>query len=136
MNYDIKSYVHGVPKGQKLWGAGDADSLYLKNFYRQFSSPALMLVEVKKFDKDVYTYYTYCRSGNITANDGRAGSYFAITLRINHYYQDIKNIYNLLDAAYNKFIVGTILKVSSGLWLIYLWCSMVVEIIGGYLFHH
>ena len=56
------------------------------------------------------SYYTYFVGQNVLAKDGRPGSYFAITLRINRYYADVKNIYNLLDAAYNKFILNKIIK--------------------------
>lgn len=115
MNYEIKLYAHGVPKGQSTWGIESSDSNYIDIFYgRKSNVHAQMFVEVRQFGSYPYSYYTYLRAGNVCDKEGRAGSYFALTLRINYYYADVRNIYNLLDAAFNKFIVGSILTVNSG----------------------
>lgn len=113
MNYDIKLYVHGVPKGQSTWGVGSSEGNYIETFYgRKSNVSAQMFVEVRQLGSIPYCYYTYLRTGNVCDNSGRAGSYVALTLRINYYYADIKNIYNLLDAAFNKFIVSSIVYVN------------------------
>lgn len=115
MNYDIKLYVHGVPNGQGTWGVENFDTNYIETFYgRKSNVPVQMFVEVRRFASSTYCYYTYFRIGNVYDNTGRAGSYFALTIRINYYYADIQNIYNLLDAAYNKFIIGSIVDVNEG----------------------
>lgn len=114
MNYDIKLYAHGVPKGQCSWGVSDYDSNYIDSFYgRKSSVPTQMLVEVKKFGTNINCYYTYYRTGTCDCT-GRSGGYFALTLRINYYYADVQNIYNLLDVAFKKFIVGSIVDLSEG----------------------
>lgn len=114
MNYEIKLYAHGVPKGQGLWCVENLDSNYIDSFYgRKSNVPAHMLVEVRQFASSSNCYYTYF-VGNTCDKDGRAGGYFALTLRINYYYADIRNIYNLLDAAFNKFIVGSIVTITNG----------------------
>lgn len=113
MKYDIKLYAHGVPKGQGTWGVVDFDTNYIETFYgRKSNVPVQMFVEVRRAASSTYCYYTYFRIGNVYDNTGRAGSYLALTLRINYYYADIQNIYNLLDAAYNKFVVGSIVGVN------------------------
>lgn len=111
-NYDIKLYVHGVPYGQDIWGElRDDDRRYLETFYgRQANAHAQMLLEVMRLGDETNSYYTYFQNSNIKGNNGRPGSYFALTIRINYYYADIKNIYNLLEEAFNKYIVGTILE--------------------------
>lgn len=114
MNYEIKLYAHGVPKGQGLWCVENLDSNYIDSFYgRKSNVPAHMLVEVRQFASTSNCYYTYF-VGNTCDKDGRTGGYFALTLRINYYYADIRNIYNLLDAAFNKFIVGPIVTITNG----------------------
>lgn len=114
MNYEIKLYAHGVPKGQGLWCVENLDSNYIDSFYgRKSNVPAHMLVEVRQFASSSNCYYTYF-VGNTCDKDGRTGGYFALTLRINYYYADIRNIYNLLDAAFNKFIVGSIVTITNG----------------------
>ncbi len=111
MNYDIKLYVHGVPYGQKTWGVPNFDETYIDSFYgRKSDAPVQMLVENRQIDSHKYSYYTYYRVENIYDASNRSGSYFALTLRLNYYYADVQNIYNVLDAAFNKFIVGTVLK--------------------------
>jgi len=113
MNYDIKLYAHGVPKGQSAWGVGTLENNYIDSFYgRKSNVPVQMLAEVKQFGSSTNCYYTYLRTENVCDSDGRSGSYVALTLCINYYYADIRNIYNLLDAAYNKFIIGSVVGVS------------------------
>lgn len=115
MNYDIRLYVHGVPDGQKMWGIGNIDANYIKAFYgRQSDVPVLMFVEVRQYGSMSYCYYTYMCADKVYDHVGRPGSYFALTLRINYFYADVQNIYNLLDAGYNKFIVGNVVQVNGG----------------------
>ena len=104
-------YVHGVPKGQDKWNVEESDRNYIESFYgiRKPSVSTLMYVEVKKSGQITYCYYTYFHD-KVRDCNGRPGGYIALTLRINHYYTDVQNIYNLLDAAYNKFIVGRIVR--------------------------
>lgn len=110
-NYDIKLFAHGVPKGQSIWGNPKAESLYIESFYgRQSSVSTQMLIEVMRMGNETSCYYTYLKTGNLQDMDGRPGGYFALTLKVNYYYADIHNIYNLLETAFNKYILGTILS--------------------------
>lgn len=116
-NYNIKLFVHGVPNGQSVWGNPNpnAESHYIESFYgRQSSVSTQMLIEVIRMGNDTNCYYTYLKTDNLQEKGGRTGGYFALTLRINYYYTDVQNIYNLLEAAFNKYILGTILNSTDG----------------------
>ena len=112
MDYKIKLYAHGVPSdGQQVWGSEKTES-YIGNFYGRKSSVLTQLIaEVIPLNGSNYCYYTYFRCIDIIGRDGRAGSsYFALTLCFSHLYTDLVNLYNVLDASFNKFIVGSVLK--------------------------
>ncbi len=117
MNPGIKLYVHGTPDGQRLWGvaATDPDGSYIQSFYYNSKTDVsvLLRVEVKQFDSNAKCYYTYVRGGEICDHGGRGGSYFALTVRMDLYYADIRNMYNILDAAYEKYISGHILAATA-----------------------
>lgn len=107
MGLNIKLLVHGVPYGQKNWGAEEEDSRYLSSFYGpKWTIPEVMKVEIMTFGKDVYCFYTFLKGINVCDFNGRSGSYVALTLKVNAYYADILNIYNILKAAYEKMCVG------------------------------
>jgi hypothetical protein len=110
MDLKLNLFVHGVPKGQKIWGPQEEDRNFIESFYSQKSDLSSQLkIDVMKMGKDLYCYFTYLRGGNILDIDNRPGSYFAITIRINAYYNDLLNMYNILDASFQKFILGKIL---------------------------
>ena len=112
MDYKIKLYAHGVPSdGQQVWGSEKTES-YIGNFYGRKSSVLTQLIaEVIPLNGSNCCYYTYFRGIDIIGRDGRAGSsYFALTLCFSHLYTDLVNLYNVLDASFNKFIVGSVLK--------------------------
>lgn len=107
MGLNIKLLVHGVPYGQKKWGAEEEDSRYLSSFYGpKWTIPEVMKVEIMTFGKEVYCYYTFLKGINVCDFNGRPGSYIALTLKVNAYYADTLNIYNILKAAYEKMFVG------------------------------
>jgi len=113
--YQIKLYAHGVPNGQDIWGNPGAEAKYLEAFYgRQSKVSSQMFVDVMQFGGDSSSYYTFFRYGNFMDKGGRPGGYFALTLKINYFYTDIQNIYNLLEAAYNKYMVGTVVEQIKG----------------------
>jgi hypothetical protein len=110
MALKLNLFVHGVPKGQKIWGPQEEDRIFLESFYSKKSNlDAQLQVDVMKIGKEVYCYYTYLRGGNMLDVDNRQGSYFALTIRINAYYNDLFNMYSILEASYQKFILGKIL---------------------------
>jgi len=110
MDLKLNLFVHGVPKGQKIWGPQDEDRNFIESFYSQKSNLSAQLkIDVMKMGKSLYCYFTYLRGGNILDIDNRPGSYFALTIRINACYIDLSNIYNVLHTSYEKFILGKIL---------------------------
>lgn len=119
MNQDkIKLYVHGVPKGQDTWGLRDVNSIeaqYIRTFYSPGANDnEQMYVDIQQYDGRTSSYYTYKR-GKTIDNDNRPGGYCAVTIRVDdYYYADIQNMFNLLKAAFEKYIVGSLLKQKSG----------------------
>ena len=107
MGLNIKLFVHGVPMGQKIWGPQGDDNRYLASFYGpKWEVPEVMIVEAMSFGNTNYCYYSFVKGQNVYDSQGRAGSYFALTLRINAFYSDIQNVYNILKATYGKMCVG------------------------------
>lgn len=107
MGLNISLFVHGVPMGQKMWGPKGDDQRYLSSFYGpKWESPEVMKVEVMTFGGVTNCYYSFVKGQNVCDSQGRAGSYFALTLRINAFYVDVQNMYNILKAAYEKMCVG------------------------------
>ena len=92
MSIEFKLFVHGVPKGQKIWGPNEQDRDYIGLSYGKYRDKPNHVLSVEINGSN--SYYTYFVGQNVLAKDGRPGSYFAITLRINRYYADVKNIYN------------------------------------------
>ncbi len=93
MGLNIKLLVHGVPYGQKKWGADEEDSRYLSSFYGPKSEiPEVMKVEIMVSGKEVCCYYTFLKGINVCDFNGRSGSYVALTFKVNAYYADILNI--------------------------------------------
>lgn len=69
------------------------------------------IVELRKgVDNKWYTYYNYCRYSNVTDIDGRSGAYLGITLRLDAYYANLRAVYTILDAVFNKGAVGLLVK--------------------------
>lgn len=116
MEYNIKLFVHGVPNGQDIWGTPGADAKYIEAFYGRKSTVASQLIlEIMQLGSETNAYYTYYyNNSKLQEKDGRTGGYFALTLRINYYYADIQNIYNLIEAAFNKYIIDTVLEPTIG----------------------
>lgn len=107
MGLNISLFVHGVPMGQKIWGPKGDDQRYLSSFYGpKWESPEVMKVEVMTFGGLTNCYYSFVKGQNVCDSQGRAGSYLALTLRINAFYVDVQNMYNILKAAYEKMCVG------------------------------
>lgn len=74
------------------------------------------IVEIRKnTDNKWYTYYNYCRYGNVCDIDGRNGAYIGISLRLDAYYTNLRAVFTILDAIFCKAAVGLLVqKVPSG----------------------
>lgn len=107
MGLNINLFVHGVPMGQKIWGPKGDDERYLSSFYGpKWDAPEVMKIDVMTFGGITQCYYSFVKGQNVCDSQGRAGSYFALTLRINAFYADVQNMYNILKAVYDKMCVG------------------------------
>lgn len=101
--------IHGVPKGNDIWGDDEGRS-YVQNFYngQTSSEQSKLFVEVLK-QKNV-SFYTYLRERNVISSEGRAGSYFGMTVGFqNEFCKDVENLYRLFDLVYEKMIKQEIL---------------------------
>lgn len=115
MALNINLIVHGIPMGQKIWGKLGDDKQYIQSFYGpKWDAPEVMKVDTITFGGTTYCYYSFVVGQNVCDQQGRAGGYFALTLRINAYYADIQNVYNILKVAYDKMCVGNCIQVSNG----------------------
>lgn len=113
---EVELFIHGVPSGEGFWGR-EEDRNYFGTFYDHSSDEVKFLIQTRAFRGKLYCYYNYlvyktfgAPTPNIVANDGRDGSYFGITLRLDAYCKDILNMYRILDTIYNLYVVGNLLK--------------------------
>ena len=56
-------YIHGVPKGQEIWGS-EQDRNYIKSFYSATCNEKVRFV-VEIIPAKKKTYYTYIREKNV-----------------------------------------------------------------------
>ena len=113
MALELNLFVHGVPNGQNVWGSTEKGKNYVGGYYQPLKDDLRFYAE-RIADRCYYTYVLYrtpdSAAPNITAQDGRSGSYFGLTLSINAYYKDTLRIYRILDWLYHTYIYNRILK--------------------------
>lgn len=113
---EVELFVHGVPNGESFWGK-EEDRSYFSTFYDKSADEVKFLVQTCSRKEKAYCYYNYlvyktigAQTPNVVANDGRPGSYFGMTLRLDAYCKDIVNMYRILDTIYNVYVMGNLLK--------------------------
>lgn len=106
---NIEFFIHGVPKGEDFWGAKE-DQAYFNNFYDNSKDEVKFLIQVRTIGSKIYCYYNYLVYKDVTDNEGRAGAYFGISLRLDAYCKDFVNMYRILDTTYNVFCMGTLVR--------------------------
>lgn len=113
---EVELFVHGVPSGEGFWGK-EEDRNYFGTFYDHSSDEVKFLIQTRALKGKPYCYYNYlvyktvgAQIPNVVANDGRDGSYFGITLRLDAYCKDIVNMYRILDTVFNVYVMGNLLK--------------------------
>lgn len=106
-------YIHGVPKGQDVWG-NEQDRDYIKSFYSAtYSENVRFTVEIIPAKKRAF--YTYIRAKNVYGSENREGSYFGMTLSFDgKYCTDNESLFTLFDTIFNKRIVGSIILNNGG----------------------
>lgn len=106
---NIEVFLHGVPYGQDYYGL-EEETIFFQKFYNNESGDiAKLVVETRNSGGKYYTYYTYLRNKDVVDARGRAGSYFGLTLRLDEFCINLKNVYHILETVYEKNVVGTIL---------------------------
>ena len=115
MNLNINLFVHGVPMGQKTWGPKGDDQRYISSFYGpKWNAPEIMKIDLMTFGGISYCYYSFIKGQDVYDSQGRAGSYFALTLKVNAFYADVQNVYHILKTAYDKYCVGLCIQEGNG----------------------
>lgn len=108
MKVDI--YIHGVPNGQRIWSTGDEDPVMNQFYGTESEVQTKFLAEVRKSGGQNYCYYSLVKSKNVSAEDGRAGSYFGLTIRMDMICTKVKIMFQILDMIYNNAVLGKFLK--------------------------
>lgn len=111
MGPKIELLIHGIAHGQKYWSSSEVDPTAFQGFYHDYQYPSQLLVEMRNISSVTWYYYSFL-IGNMMDVDGRPGGYLGITIRINQFYSDFNNLYNILDAAFRKYIVGYVVEKS------------------------
>lgn len=113
---EVELFVHGVPSGEGFWGK-EEDRNYFGTFYDHSSDEVKFLIQTRALKGKPYCYYNFlvyktvgAQTPNVVAYDGRDGSYFGITLRLDAYCKDIVNMYRILDTVFNVYVMGNLLK--------------------------
>lgn len=109
---DVEILVHGVPNGHDYYGPKEEQNT-AGTFYISSTESIKFVVETKKNENKPYVYYSYLRYKGVVGAEGRSGSYFGLTLRVDEYYTDILHIYNILDIAFKRYVLGSLLTLSS-----------------------
>lgn len=108
---DAELFIHG-PR-HAFYGKSE-DSPYCQLFDNsRVKDQIRFVVEVRKGGSGKwYTYYTYCRYANVLDIDGRNGAYIGLTIRLDAYYANLRNIYTIIEATFHAKVVGLLVKKS------------------------
>lgn len=113
MSWEI--ILHGNAGGQQTAGVDDANARNLYNGSTEIGT--YLRVEIKPFNGKLYSYYHYQLRGNIQEASGRAGEYFALTLRVEGLVtKELKSIFSLLHTAFATYIQGQLLRKEGNTW--------------------
>ena len=112
---NIEIFVHGVPYGESFLGKDNDDRNYFGAFYNQSCSDEVkFFIQTRSYKGKIYCYYNYLVYKDVIANDGRSGSYFGLSIRLDAYCKDFMSIYKMLDTVFSAYVLNKILKVNKG----------------------
>ncbi len=113
MNFDI--IFHGSPKGKDYYGVSK-EQLFINQFHTipTDAPESILKFSTKTEGKNTFFYYTLLKYKNVFEFEGRSGSYFGLTLRLDIACINIENIYNMLQNIYRKHIVGLLVSENQG----------------------
>ena len=106
----VEYIISGTPKGQDYYGPEESRQ-YMSTMYGASTDNKLMVDVRKEADGKSYCYYNYLINKDVLDVDGRSGSYFCLSLRVDEYCIDIQGMYRLLDMTYHNYVKKDILKV-------------------------
>lgn len=103
MNAEL--FIHG-PRNA-FYGAS-SEIAYSKLFDNSSIKDEIrFVVEVRmSSDGNRYAYYTYCRYSNVQDCGGRNGAYIGLSVRLDSYYANLRAIYTVLEAVFDKGVLG------------------------------
>jgi hypothetical protein len=106
---EAEFFIHG-PR-HAFYGKPE-DSQYCQLFDNsQIKDEIRFIVEVRKAGYGRWcTYYNYCRYANVLDIDGRSGAYIGLTVRLDAYYANLRNMYTVLEAIFMSRVVGLLIK--------------------------
>ncbi len=108
MKLDI--YIHGVPNGQRIWSTGGEDQIINQFYGAGGEEQTKFLAEVRKSGGQNYCYYSLLKYKNVSAENGRAGSYFGLTIKMDMVCTKVETIFHILDMIYGSTILNKFLK--------------------------
>ena len=106
---NVEVFIYGTPTGNCFYGKAD-EKIYFDTFYNGDKANYLSVKIRKSGDNKVYCYYNYLVYQSVIGKQGRPGSFFGITLRLDEYCMDIQNIYRILDTVFNSYVKGRLLE--------------------------
>ncbi len=106
-------FVHGVPAGADTWK--DEDRTYFRTFYdSKCPDKVKFLVQIRASGEKKYCYYNYLLYEKVVASDGRDGSYFGVSLRLDEYCREVVTVYYILETLYRKYVLGNFINAEAG----------------------
>lgn len=108
MNAEL--FVHGPRRA--FYGCQE-EKAYSQLFDSNQTDSIQYVVEVRtSADGQRYAYYNYCRYAHFQDVAGRNGAYLGISLRLDAFYYDLREIYTILDSVFKTGAVGLLVKQS------------------------
>ncbi len=118
---DLELFIHGVPNGQKIYGISE-EKTYFTTFYnvskKEFQGAPKFLIEIRNLNETNYCYYSFLNYNNVSACDGRSGSYFGMTIRLNEFCNDPYRVFGLLYVLYRKYVAGVLFDIDTNKFLV------------------
>lgn len=109
MQVDI--YIHGVPNGQRTWGTDDHDPVITQFYGAGNEEQTKFVAEVRKSGKQNFCYYSILKYKNVLdEKNGRSGSYFGLTIRLDMVCTKTKAMFHILEMVYENAVVGKFIK--------------------------
>lgn len=105
---EFEVFISGSPNGHQMWPVNVKDS-NVERLYDGSKEKTKFVIASAPLGGKRYTYYHYLV---YQMNDfgGREGAFFAMSVRLDAYCNDYLTIYEAMDTAFRKKIVGSIIQ--------------------------